>query len=401
MKLDKLPVEFVQALPVLKKIIAHGFEAYFVGGSVRDVLLGREIHDVDIATSAYPEEIKAIFPHTIDVGIEHGTVLVLAGKSEAEHYEITTFRTESKYTDYRRPDHVDFVRDLREDLKRRDFTVNAFACDVNGEIIDLFDGLLDLKERRLRAVGSASERFNEDALRIMRAMRFAATLDFAIEAETFVAMCERANLLEKISVERIFIELDKLFLGADWRNGLTLLVQSGAWKYLPAFQLPALEKMLTEISSTFHFQNSEQAWAALLTRFTQIEVKNFLRQWKVSNDFAKYVSDLVSAYTIKKWDLLSLYQFGLEKVQLVDQLKNACGLEIDENYAIELDHQLQIHDKSEIVVAGKDLMKELSLKPGPELGQMLRKIEQKIVQNQLKNERQAIFEAVKKEWKLK
>ena len=112
MKLEKLPEEFVQAKPVLEKIIEHGFEAYFVGGSVRDILLGREIHDVDIATSAYPEEIKDIFPYTIDVGIEHGTVLVLAGKSEAEHYEITTFRTESKYTDYRRPDHVDFVRDL-------------------------------------------------------------------------------------------------------------------------------------------------------------------------------------------------------------------------------------------------------------------------------------------------
>ena len=185
MKLEKLPEEFVQAQPVLEKISEHGFEAYFVGGSVRDVLLGREIHDVDIATSAYPEEIKDIFPYTIDVGIEHGTVLVLAGKSEAEHYEITTFRTESKYTDYRRPDHVDFVRDLREDLKRRDFTVNAFACDFEGQIIDLFDGLTDLKERRLTAVGSALERFNEDALRIMRAMRFASTLDFKIEEKTF------------------------------------------------------------------------------------------------------------------------------------------------------------------------------------------------------------------------
>ena len=115
MKLENLTSEFVQALPVLEKIQAHGFEAYFVGGSVRDALLQRPIHDVDIATSAYPAETKAIFPHTIDVGIDHGTVLVLAGQSEAEHYEITTFRTESTYTDYRRPDSVDFVRELSED----------------------------------------------------------------------------------------------------------------------------------------------------------------------------------------------------------------------------------------------------------------------------------------------
>ncbi len=396
MKLEKLPEEFVQAKPVLEKIIEHGFEAYFVGGSVRDILLGREIHDVDIATSAYPEEIKDIFLFIFDVGIEHGTVLVLAGKSEAEHYEITTFRTESKYTDYRRPDHVDFVRDLREDLKRRDFTVNAFACDVNGQIIDLFAGLTDLKERRLTAVGSALERFNEDALRIMRAMRFAATLDFQIENKTFLAMCESAHLLEKISVERIFIEFDKLLLGQDWRNGLTLLLKSGAYKYLPDLQDSALKKVLTDLSVDFHFQNSEQAWAALLTRFSNVDVKTFLRKWKVSNEFAKFVADLVSAYELDSWDLMSLYHFGLEKVLLVDELKVAYGLKIDREQAVTINNQLQIHDKSEIVIAGKDLMEEFSLEPGPELGKILKIIEEKIVKNELKNEQAAIFAEVKK-----
>lgn len=394
MKLDKLPVEFLQALPVLKKIIAHGFEAYFVGGSVRDVLLGREIHDVDIATSAYPEEIKAIFPHTIDVGIEHGTVLVLAGKSEAEHYEITTFRTESQYTDYRRPDHVDFVRDLREDLKRRDFTVNAFACDVNGEIIDLFDGLTDLSERRLRAVGSALARFNEDALRIMRALRFASTLDFKIEQETFQAMCERAPLLEKISVERLFIELDKLLLGKDWRNGVELSISAQAWKFLPNFQQDALEKLLTDLSVDFQFENSEQAWAALLSKFEQVDVKAFLRQWKVSNEFSKAVADLVEAYGLEEWTLMSLYRFGSDKARLVDDLKRAGGIAVDPKKVQLLDKALQIHQRSEIVVAGKDLMEEFAIKPGPALGKMLKRIEEKIVRNELLNERQAIFAEV-------
>ncbi|MCL2858873.1 MAG: CCA tRNA nucleotidyltransferase, partial [Streptococcaceae bacterium] len=181
MNLQVLPKEFVQALSVLEKIKSAGYEAYFVGGSVRDALLNRQIHDVDIASSAYPEEIKQIFPYTIDVGIEHGTILVLMGKEQSDQYEVTTFRTESTYTDYRRPDAVDFVRDLGEDLKRRDFTINAFAMDTDGTIIDQFDGLTDLKEKCIRAVGQATDRFNEDALRIMRAMRFSASLDFDIE----------------------------------------------------------------------------------------------------------------------------------------------------------------------------------------------------------------------------
>lgn len=149
MKIENLPKIFMQAMPVLKKLEDAGFEAYFVGGSVRDLLLNRHIHDVDIATSAYPEEVKELFEKTIDTGIKHGTVTVLFNR---ESYEITTFRTESGYQDYRRPDHVTFVQNLDEDLKRRDFTINALAMNTDGEVIDLFNGLEDLKKRVIRAV---------------------------------------------------------------------------------------------------------------------------------------------------------------------------------------------------------------------------------------------------------
>ena len=152
MKLSYLPSEFQKALPILEKIKAAGFEAYFVGGSVRDALLNRPIHDVDIASSSYPEETKQIFERTVDIGIEHGTILVLENGGE---YEVTTFRTEDVYVDYRRPSSVSFVRSLEEDLKRRDFTVNAFALNENAEIIDKFDGLTDLDNHVLRAVGKA------------------------------------------------------------------------------------------------------------------------------------------------------------------------------------------------------------------------------------------------------
>ncbi|MFK4948083.1 CCA tRNA nucleotidyltransferase [Lactococcus garvieae] len=395
MKLENLPPEFVKALPVLEKIQAHGFEAYFVGGSVRDALLQRSIHDVDIATSAYPAETKAIFPHTIDVGIDHGTVLVLAGQSEAEHYEITTFRTESTYTDYRRPDSVDFVRELSEDLKRRDFTINAFAMDTEGEIIDLFDGLSDLAGSRLRAVGIATERFNEDALRIMRAMRFAATLNFNVEEETFKAMQARAHLLSKISIERIFIELDKLLLAKDWKKGLEILLESEAYTFLPDLQEKAIHALIQTLNSDFTFANSAQAWAALLVHSGQINVKTFLKKWKVSNDFIKYVHDLTEAYKLESWSLESIYRYGLEKALLVDQLKVAAGQDIDCEQAYIYDAKLQIHSKSELAVTGNDIIQTFNIKPGPILGKLLHQIEEQVVNNQLKNDRNKILIYIK------
>lgn len=395
MKLENLPSEFVKALPVLEKIQAHGFEAYFVGGSVRDALLQRSIHDVDIATSAYPAETKAIFPHTIDVGIDHGTVLVLAGQSEAEHYEITTFRTESTYTDYRRPDSVDFVRELSEDLKRRDFTINAFAMDTEGEIIDLFDGLSDLAGSRLRAVGIATERFNEDALRIMRAMRFAATLNFNVEEETFKAMQARAHLLSKISIERIFIELDKLLLAKDWKKGLEILLESEAYTFLPDLQEKAIHALIQTLNSGFTFANSAQAWAALLVHSEQINVKTFLKKWKVSNDFIKYVHDLTEAYKLESWSLESIYRYGLEKALLVDQLKIAAGQDVDCEQAYIYDAELQIHSKSELAVTGNDIIQTFNIKPGPILGKLLHQIEEQVVNNQLKNDRNKILIYIK------
>ncbi|MDT2582835.1 CCA tRNA nucleotidyltransferase [Lactococcus petauri] len=395
MKLENLPSEFVQALPVLEKIQAHGFEAYFVGGSVRDALLQRPIHDVDIATSAYPAETKAIFPHTIDVGIDHGTVLVLAGQSEVEHYEITTFRTESTYTDYRRPDSVDFVRELSEDLKRRDFTINAFAMDTEGQIIDLFNGLSDLSGSRLRAVGIATERFNEDALRIMRAMRFAATLNFDVEKETFKAMQSRAHLLSKISIERIFIELDKLLLAKNWKKGLEILLTSQAYTFLPDLQEKAIQALLQTLKASFTFVNSEQAWAALLVHSDQINVKAFLKKWKVSNDFIKYVYDLTEAYKLESWSLESIYRYGLEKALLVDQLKVAAGQDIDCDQAYIYDAKLQIHSKSELAVTGNDIIQTFNIKPGPILGKLLHQIEEQVVNNQLKNDRNKILIYIK------
>lgn len=392
MRLENLPSEFQEALPVLKKIKNAGFEAYFVGGSVRDALLNRPIHDVDIATSSYPEETKRIFERTIDVGIEHGTVLVLEDNHE---YEVTTFRTEDIYVDYRRPSHVTFVRSLKEDLKRRDFTINALALDETGNVIDLFEGLNDLKHQILRAVGTPSERFTEDALRIMRGFRFQATLGFALDKDTFNAMKMCAPLLEKISVERTFIEFDKLLTAFYWRKGLKSLIASGATDYLPDMRSSQLQlETMFDVEADFKFTSSEQAWAALLMVLQVKNVKKFLKHWKTSNEFQKRVEQIVTIYTIRQTHFLNkeeCYRFELDLMIQAEEIRQAQGLAVDFEKIYLTYNSLTIHDKHEIVVNGGLLIKKFGFKPGPALGQLLTEIEMAIVNGVLDNCLEAIL----------
>ncbi|VGV62301.1 poly A polymerase head domain-containing protein [Streptococcus pyogenes] len=387
MKLMTMPSEFQKALPILTKIKEAGYEAYFVGGSVRDALLERPIHDVDIATSSYPEETKAIFNRTVDVGIEHGTVLVLENGGE---YEITTFRTEDVYVDYRRPSQVSFVRSLEEDLKRRDFTVNALALDENGQVIDKFRGLIDLKQKRLRAVGKAEERFEEDALRIMRGFRFAASLDFDIEAATFEAMRSHSPLLEKISVERSFTEFDKLLMAPHWRKGISAMIACQAYDYLPGLkqQEAGLNHLIVSLKDNFTFSDHHQAWAYVMISLAIEDPKSFLKAWKTSNDFQRYVTKLIALYRIRQersFEKLDIYQYGKEMASLVEGLRKAQSLSVDMDHIEALDQALAIHNKYDIVLNGSHLIKDFGMKPGPQLGLMLEKVELAIVEGRLDN----------------
>ncbi|MEW4353968.1 CCA tRNA nucleotidyltransferase [Streptococcus pneumoniae] len=399
MRLRHLPSEFQKALPILEKIKQAGYEAYFVGGSVRDALLERPIHDVDIATSSYPQETKSIFERTVDIGIEHGTVLVLDGGSE---YEVTTFRTEDVYVDYRRPSHVTFVRSLEEDLKRRDFTVNAFALDETGSVVDLFHGLNDLDNKLLRAVGVASERFNEDALRIMRGFRFQASLGFDIEAETREAMEDCAPLLTKISVERVFIEFDKLLLAPYWRKGLSSFLVSRAYLYLPEMAQAdrALEHLLSSLEKTAQFSSSEQAWAALILALDLPQARPFLKKWKTSNDFQKKVEQLIEIYRLRetgmlcKWDC---YRFDLDLMMQAEDLREMKHLPVHHQAIKDIHESLTIHDKQEIVVNGRILMTEYGFQAGPRLGQVLHQVEKAIVEGQLENDKEAIMMFIKEQ----
>ena len=194
------------ALNTLKR---NGFNAYIVGGAVRDLLLNKKPDDFDITTNALPEEVIAIFDKTIPTGIKHGTVTVLI---ENKSIEITTFRTDGKYSDHRSPENVQFTKTIIEDLSRRDFTVNAIAYNEDDGIIDNYGGEKDIKNRIIRAVGNPEKRFTEDALRILRAYRFAAVLNFEIEKKTLYGISKTAYLLSSISAERVFTELIKTLL---------------------------------------------------------------------------------------------------------------------------------------------------------------------------------------------
>ena len=217
-----------KANEIITTLTDAGYEAYVVGGCVRDAILGREAADWDITTNAKPEKIKALFSRTVDTGLQHGTVTVLNGK---EGFEVTTYRIDGEYRDGRHPESVSFTSNLIEDLKRRDFTINAMAYSAKEGLVDAFDGLGDLQKGVLRCVGDPRERFTEDALRILRAVRFSAQLNFAIEEETKKALAEFAPRLTKVSAERIQVELLKLLTSDHpevfrqvWETGITAVI---------------------------------------------------------------------------------------------------------------------------------------------------------------------------------
>lgn len=386
MQIKQLPEDFKQALPVLEEIEQAGFEAYFVGGSVRDHILGLPIHDVDIATSAYPEEIKKIFKRTIDTGIQHGTVTVLLNDAS---YEITTFRTESGYQDYRRPDKVTFVRSLADDLKRRDFTINALAVDLNGNVIDKFDGLKDLDKKIIRAVGQAEARFHEDALRMMRAVRFQAQLNFQIETQTAQAVADNAPLLSKIAIERIREEFVKLLLSQSWKTGFADFLKLNLSEYCPGFkdQRAELSELLNAEGT---FVDEDAAWTAIgyALNMNHPEFNRFLRDWKVSNkvrEASVNSLDMLHLFENQDYDLWNIYKFGLDNFERVLQLCQMLQIEFDYVDLKQKVEQISIKNSHDLAITGKDICEILGVKPGPIIGKSMSQIERAVVEGNVYN----------------
>ena len=379
---------FVDALPVLQTLKNAGHEAVFVGGSVRDLVLGKEISDVDIATSATPEEVKSLFSHTVDVGIEHGTVLVL---HHHDSYEVTTFRTEGTYQDFRHPDSVTFVRSLEEDLMRRDFTINALAVNDKEEIVDYFGGIEDLEREIIRCVGNPMERFNEDALRMMRAVRFAGQLGFKIESDTFNAIRALKANLERVAVERMKVEFEKMILSPYRALAFKAFVESELYHTCPDFK-DAQETLLKLGEFPLEKLTITQAWIlfAYYERLSIPQLRKVLKNWKSSND---QISTILTGYQTllarleKEWDAFLAYECPEVLAIEVEQLLPGIGhseqlVELGEVY-----RQLPIRSMKDIQIDGFGVKEALGLeKMGPIIGEVLQALQTEILSGRLANE---------------
>ncbi|ASA95713.1 tRNA CCA-pyrophosphorylase [Anoxybacillus flavithermus TNO-09.006] len=383
--------QFRQALSVIKTLKRHGHEAYFVGGAVRDYLLQRPIGDIDIATSAHPQEVMAIFPRTVPVGIAHGTVMVI---ERGVSYEVTTFRKEGRYEDYRRPKDVTFVRSLNEDLQRRDFTMNAIAMNEYGEIIDPFGGVEALKQRIIETVGDAAERFNEDALRMMRALRFVSQLGFSLSLKTKQAIIQYGHLLQHIAVERIAVEFEKLLLGPFVSKAIALLVETNLFAYLP--ELATKKEELIKLSSySLVPVDRIEAWAqfAFVVHFHREQLKN----WKLSNHLIRDILICLKALehirSLTDWTIDALYEYG-PYIPHIERIRAAVYDDKPSVHSLLKQWEmLPIRNRKELAINGHDLLVLFKKKGGPWLSEMIENIERAVLHRQVENEKEKL-----KEW---
>lgn len=290
---------------ILHTLNKNGYDAYIVGGAVRDFLLGKKSSDIDITTNATPGTVMELFPEAYPTGIEFGTVTVML---EGEGYEVTTFRTDGEYLDGRRPEVVTFGETIEDDLSRRDFTINAMAMDADGKIIDIFGGQDDLRKGIIRAVGSPVKRFSEDALRILRAFRFSARYGFDIEAETFKAIKETKEGLRKISFERIRDEICKILLTDNVLDTFTAMYESGV-----------LEIILPEIAAMYGVEQNNPHHIYDVFMHTMIAVENVpkdlvLRLTMLLHDIGKpYTKETINGVD-------KFYKHHLKSVELATQI---------------------------------------------------------------------------------
>ncbi len=429
---------------MLDKLNSNGHEAYIVGGCVRDALLGKTPHDYDICTSARPSEVAECFSsyNCIKTGVEHGTITVVV---EKQAYEVTTFRTEGRYSDSRRPDNVEFIKDLRTDLSRRDFTINAMAYTSSSGIVDFYGGKEDLKRKKIRAVGDAEERFAQDALRILRALRFASVLGFTLDMHTSNAAHALCKNLNNIAKERINKELSKLLMG----GAVKAVMQNYADVFCEI--IPQIEPMIGFSQNNVYHKydvyehtvnaiscaenNLSVRLAALLhdtgkpfchTRDSD-GVDHFYKHEKYSEEIARQaltqlkfdkkticdVAELVLYHgvlinptkkAIKRW----LNKIGYEQMINLLHVKNAdicaqSSFNFDERIVtnseilkiiIEIKEEVQCYKVSDLKISGNDII-ELGVKQGREVGVILQKLLDMVIDETLENDRAVLIKYVK------
>ena len=381
MVIDNFRDKFKGAIDILKIFNRNGYEAYFVGGCVRDYLLGEEFSDIDITTNALPEEVKKIFRKSIDTGIQHGTVTILVN---GEGYEVTTFRTEDEYTNHRAPEKVEFVSNLREDLDRRDFTINAMALDSNGKLYDYHNGEKDLFSGVICTVNNPNDRFYEDALRMLRAFRFSSKLGFEIEKDTLEAIKKNAELIKFVSIERIVNEFKKLLRGKGNLRSLELLLDSKLNTYIP---------FLEEIEIIQDFSKCSFCQSLyILSKINNISF-DILKELKLSNKEVKLIKefDKINTDFVRKIPLeLILYKYNFEDVVFIAEYFSYNNRNNIENC------KLTINSFDEVDITSQEIISTIGEKPGPWIKSVVSELEHKILLNRLDNNRKDILDFLSK-----
>lgn len=395
---------------IIKKIREHGFEAFAVGGCVRDTLLGRVPGDWDITTSAKPEEVKAIFGKTVDTGLQHGTVTIIKNH---KGYEVTTYRIDGEYHDGRHPDSVEFTLNLLEDLKRRDFTINAMAYSHETGIVDAFGGMEDLNAGIVRCVGLAHDRFTEDALRILRAVRFAAQLGFSIEEETYRAISDIAPNLQKVSKERIQTELTKLLL-SDHTEKIVMAEETGISRYVTDgfHEVFEREKAVSGARSEKWYSGfaglaglpaeKSMRWAGFLRHMEPAEVRKILKGLKLDNETIDNARAMVEAAGMplfpekpqirRSLSRMTAYQFeGCLNLKALDGDEK-----VPEIRALweEIKAAGDCVSLKELAVDGNDLM-AAGVKPGKEIGETLKALLSLVLEEPSMNRKEILLEKLK------
>ena len=392
--LNKIPKS---ALNVLNILEGRGYEAYIVGGAVRDMIMNRKAVDYDICTNALPEDVRKVFLENkykvIETGIKHGTVTVVSNNAS---YEVTTFRSDGAYLDNRHPDKVNFNVSLEEDLKRRDFTINALACDLNGKIYDFHSGIEDIRQKTIRTVGNPNTRFKEDALRMLRALRFKMILKFEIEEKTEKAIIANSDLIKKVSIERINSEAEKILdnCGRTSFNGLEILFRK-AYDYnihLNKNDKEVLKRMPDHIMKISY----------LYSKFKEDELNDRINSLKLSNEKRNIIKRNISVTKIKDEDLLDEYHIkkylsdygqneGFLLIQYLCYLKNFDILIIKE----------KINSLASSIVTlktldldGEDLI-ELGYN-GKQIGLILNQLVDLVLKGKVKNEKKFLIRNIKK-----
>ena len=396
-----LPTKVKQIISRLEKA---DFEAYAVGGCVRDSILGRSPEDWDITTSAKPEEVKRLFSTTIDTGLQHGTVTVVI---EKEGFEVTTFRLDGDYTDGRHPDRVAFTSSLTEDLRRRDFTINAMAYSEKTGLIDEFDGERDLEDGVIRAVGEAKERFSEDALRMLRAIRFAGQLNFKIEEKTFDAIKELSPNIAKVSVERIAKELEKLLLSGNpeyialvYETGIFSVIAPEVAMLFENGEISASIKALSKASFPEKKELYQIRLAIFLEGLGADKAAKLLKRLKLDNDTINTVKKLLELSLREvennETDMRrTVKEAGHKMMPLLLEMRRAKGLKdnkdlyqtvIDNGYCTSI---------SELNINGKDLM-DAGIPKGALIGSTLERLLELVIEKPELNTRESLLLEVRR-----